>query len=218
MSAHRPVYRSSSRGTLSGTGWSILLNTPILVADASGMTCKTSQCSTIFAVLVEPEHVDPGVVMLTRPDLVTVQHDVVALGQGALDLIAPSITARLSQPSRTHASGRRELNPSHGSSVFACSSAGTSLRSPSRASASPWGVHDVVYAPPSCLTATLPIISGRKAGHVSESSAMSCLAPSRSVPRICPHDLLARPMLGDPPVLWDCAVTGWIGSPPLRTG
>jgi DNA-binding NarL/FixJ family response regulator len=81
------------------------------------MTCKTSQCSTIFAVLVEPEHVDPGVVMLTRPDLVTVQHDVVALGQGALDLIAPSITARLSQPSRTHASGRRELNPSNGSSV-----------------------------------------------------------------------------------------------------
>jgi hypothetical protein len=39
-----------------------------------------------LAVLVEPEDVDPGVVMATRPDLVVVQHDVVALGQGALDL------------------------------------------------------------------------------------------------------------------------------------
>jgi hypothetical protein len=45
------------------------------------MTCNTSQCSTTFAVLVEPKDVDPGVLMITRPDSVAVQHDVVALGQ-----------------------------------------------------------------------------------------------------------------------------------------
>ena len=35
-----------------------------------------------LADLVEPEDVDPGVVKVTRLDRVTVQHDVVALGQG----------------------------------------------------------------------------------------------------------------------------------------
>jgi hypothetical protein len=74
---HRPVYRSSSRGTLSGTGWSILLNIPILVAGCLGDDLQDVPVLNDFAVLVEPEHVDPGVVMLTRPDLVTVQHDVV---------------------------------------------------------------------------------------------------------------------------------------------
>ena len=34
-----------------------------------------------LAVLVEPEEVDPGVVMVTRPDRVTGQDDVVALGR-----------------------------------------------------------------------------------------------------------------------------------------
>jgi hypothetical protein len=59
--------------------------------------------------------------------------------------------------------------------------AGTSVRSPSRASASHVKYITVVYALPSCPTDA--IISGRKAAHLSESSAISCLGRSGSVPR-----------------------------------
>ena len=39
-----------------------------------------------FAVAVETEDVDPGVVLVVRPGLVAVEHDVVVLGHGPLDL------------------------------------------------------------------------------------------------------------------------------------
>lgn len=39
-----------------------------------------------LAVAVETEDVDPGVVVVVRPCLVVVQHDVVVFGHGTLDL------------------------------------------------------------------------------------------------------------------------------------
>ena len=80
------------------------------------------------------------------------------------------------------------------SSIFACNSAAT-LRSTYSTSGLTGEVHDMVYAPPSCPTATLPIISESRP-HLSKSSAMSYLARSGSVPRW--HDLDAADSLGSP--------------------
>jgi hypothetical protein len=66
----------------------MLLEHSILVGGCLGDDLQDVPVLNELAVLVEPEDVDPGVVMVTRPDLVAVQHDVVALGQGALDLDA----------------------------------------------------------------------------------------------------------------------------------
>jgi hypothetical protein len=58
----------------------ILLAHPILGGGCLGDDLQDVPVLNDVAVLVEPEDVDPGGVMVTRPDLVTVQHDVVALG------------------------------------------------------------------------------------------------------------------------------------------
>jgi hypothetical protein len=81
-------------GTVSGTEWSILLVHPILVGGCLGDDQHDVPVLNDFAVLVEPENVDPGVVMVTRPDLVTVQHDVVVLGQGTPTKVRPSLDPR----------------------------------------------------------------------------------------------------------------------------
>jgi len=64
----------------------ILLERPIRVGGCLGDDLQDVPVLNDLAVLVEPEDVNPGVVTVTRPDLVAMQHDVVALGQGALDL------------------------------------------------------------------------------------------------------------------------------------
>ncbi len=58
------------------------------MAEASGTTWRTSQCSTIFAVVLQAEDVDTGVVVIAGPDLVAVEHDEVALGDDPLELLA----------------------------------------------------------------------------------------------------------------------------------
>ena len=53
----------------------MLLEHPILVGGCLGDDLQDVPVLNDLAVLVEPEDVDPGVVMVTRPDLAAVQHD-----------------------------------------------------------------------------------------------------------------------------------------------
>jgi hypothetical protein len=80
------------------------------------------------------------------------------------------------------------------SSIFAGNSA-AALRSTYSTSGLTSEVRDMVYAPPSCPTATLPIISESRP-HLPKCSTMSYLARSGSVPRR--RDLDAADSLGSP--------------------
>jgi hypothetical protein len=62
-----------------------LLEHPVLVG--GGLRDDLQQVPVLdhLAVSVEPEDVDAGILIVTRPDLVAVQHDVVALASARLN-------------------------------------------------------------------------------------------------------------------------------------
>jgi hypothetical protein len=65
-----------------------LLEHPVLVGRGLRDDLQHVPVLDHLAVLVEPEDVDPGALIVTRSDLVAVQHDVGALGQRPVELHA----------------------------------------------------------------------------------------------------------------------------------